>query len=219
MTPRAQQIGRPRTLCSPEVIIKKSDLDERTRYRDGGTVDIIETILAMDADSIRWIDTAGVECLRGYTDEQTLRNVWAFVKHNNRYRVDRTGHERVKSPGALFTSGTGDCKSYSIAAGALLRALGVPYKYRFTSYDAGDFSHVYLVARTRSGWLPLDAVHKKPLDEVPYRRKMDKTPAALGRIAPQWWPRQIETTQPTPTRRINWQNIGLWAFIIYLISR
>lgn len=213
--------------CSPDAIILKSDLDERTRHRNGDTGDIIETIRAMDADSARWIRPESAECLRGRTDSDTVRNVWAFVKRNNRYRADRVGHERVKSPGALFTTGTGDCKSFSIAAGALLRELGIQYRYRFTAYvPGGDFSHVYIVARTSDGdWLPLDAVHSKPLEEVKYSRKRDMAPApqAIGRIAPQWWPRDLtpKTNQPqtTETNTINWKQIGIAAAIIYLLAQ
>lgn len=209
--------------CSPDAIILKSNLDEHTRYRDGDTGDIIETIRAMDADSERWINPAAVDCLRGNTLDATLRNVWAFVKRNNRYRADRPGHERVKSPGALFTTGVGDCKSFSIAAGALLRALGIPYKYRFTSYvPGGDFSHVYIVARTPEGWAPLDAVHTKPLEEVPYLRRRDMAPAKETIAATPdsgWWPRQT-TGKPVPeTKTINWKKIGLWALLLYIIAR
>jgi len=207
---RNPYIGRSQQVCSPETIIQLGKPEEHTRYRDGDTGDIIETIMAMDAESSRWIrDDMAAECLRGDTERDTLRNVWQFVKSNNTYRPDPSGHEQVKSPRALFTTRTGDCKSYSIAEAALLRALGIPYKYRFASYDNGDFTHVYVMARTREGWLPLDAVHKKPLEEVPYRRHKDISPTAINGIG-------ITTPRPAP---VDWKTIGLWAFIIYLLTR
>lgn len=220
---RPQTIGRrSNTFCSPDTIILKSDLDERTRYRNGDTGDIIETIRAMDADSDRWINPDAVDCLRGSDTTDTLRNVWAFVKRHNRYRADRPGHEKVKSPGALFTTGVGDCKSFSIATGALLRALGIPYKYRFTAYSAGgDFSHVYVVADTPDGWVPIDAVHKKPLEEVHYTRRRDMAPAKAIAAVPGngWWPRQTEKPAPTEPKTIDWKKIGLLALLFYLIAR
>lgn len=207
-------IGRQSTTCHPEAIIKLGDPEERTRYRDGGTGDIIETILAMDGESHRWIHTdAAANCLRGESDADTLRNVWAFVKGNVQYRIDKTGHEKVKSPRALFSTGTGDCKSYSIAEGALLRALGIRYKYRFVAYGPGDYSHVYIVARTGDGWVPLDAVHKYPLEEVAYYRKKDIEPThnhtAIGAL-PQ------ATTQSNP---INLKTIGLLAILFYFFAK
>jgi len=155
-------------------------MTEKMRYRDGGTGDIIETIMWMDADSTQWVDMKAAQCLRGATLRDTLENVWRLVKRHNTYRADRPGHEQVKSPGALFTSGHGDCKSFSIAEGALLRALDIRYKYRFAAYDPGDFTHVYVMAETPVGWVPLDAVHSRPFEEVRYRKKKDIAPKNDG---------------------------------------
>lgn len=185
--------------CSPSTVIRPSQLQEFTRFRDGDTGDIIETILAMDADSARWILPGGVRCLLGKTDMQTLENVWRFVHENVRYQADRLGHERVKSPGALFTSGVGDCKSFSIAEGALLRALGIPFSYRFAAYGPGNFTHVYVVADTQRGQVILDAVHTKFNEEVAYFRKKDLRPMnlqainSLGSVSLNWQPLAITT--------------------------
>lgn len=166
---------------------------EIVRYRNGDTGNIIETILWMDAHSAKWVDTERVECLRGATERDTLHNVWAFVKKNLRYQADKPGFERVKSPGALYSSGFGDCKSFSIAEGALLRALGIPYRYRFAAYQPGDFTHVYVVGGND---VVMDAVHKRFDDEVPYRRKKDIRPTATA----------IGALPPAPPR----QDWGLW---------
>ena len=153
-----------RGACDPARLIRHSPQTEIVRHRNGDTADIIDWIMYMDAHSGEWIVTENVECLRGATDYDTLHNVWKFVKHNLRYQADRAGHERVKSPGALYASREGDCKSFSIAEGALLRALGIRYKYRFTAYEPGDYTHVYVVA---DGGVILDAVHSKFDQEVP----------------------------------------------------
>ena len=190
--PQAPAIGR-KTVCNPEAIINISDRTERVRYHDGDTGDIIETILWMDQNSRRWINQdAAADCLRGSTTEQTLRNVWSFVRSNVRYQADRPGYEKVQSPGALFTgSRKGDCKSLSIAEAALLRALDIPYKYRFASYETGgDYTHVYVVAKTPKGWVPLDAVYDYPLKEQQYVKKTDLSPrpAINGINADKWIP-------------------------------
>lgn len=168
---------RGRGGCDPARIIRHSPQTEIVRYRNGETDDIIETILWMDAHSAQWVLTENVECLRGATDYDTLRNVWRFVKSNLRYQADRPGYERVKSPGALYASKMGDCKSFSIAEGALLRALSIPYHYRFAAYEPGDFTHVYVVADANGDDVILDAVHNTFDEEVRYRKKKDIRPA------------------------------------------
>ncbi len=197
---------RGRGGCDPARLIKHSPQTEITRHRDGDTPDIIETILWMDAHSAQWVVAENVECLRGRTGYDTLHNVWKFVKNNVKYRADRPGHERVKSPGALYTSGVGDCKSFSIAEGALLRALGIPYKYRFAAYEPGDFTHVYVVALLDGKEIPMDAVPNTEFGkEVRYYRKKDSRPAkmtGMHGIAP----------QKTAT---NWTAIGLLALLIF----
>lgn len=161
--------------CSPKSIIKPSQREVYEHYRNGDTADIISTILYADARSGAFVSKS-VECLRGANEYETLRNVWAFVKNNVQYRADKAGHERVKSPGALFAIGHGDCKSFSIAIAAILRALGISYRYRFTAYAPGDVTHVYVIADGNRGPVILDAVHTKFDDEVKYYFKKDIRP-------------------------------------------
>jgi transglutaminase-like putative cysteine protease len=131
-----------------------------------------------DTRAHEFVVSEGVEkCLVGRSDYQTLRNIWSFVRNNVQYRQDRPGHEKVKSPAALFAVGHGDCKSFSVAIAAILRHLGIPYKYRFTAYSPGDYTHVYVVAYPKGNQpVIMDAVHTKFDDEVPYQRKKDYTP-------------------------------------------
>lgn len=168
-----------RTNCEPSQIIRRSEQEVYERHRSGDTSDIIETILYADSRSGAFVSD-GVECLRGPNQYETLRNVWAFVKGNIKYRADKAGHERVKSPGALFAIGHGDCKSYSIAIGAILRAMGIAYWYRFTAYGPGDVTHVYVVADGNRGPVILDAVHTKFDEEVRYYSKKDIRPKKSG---------------------------------------
>ncbi len=161
--------------CDPGQIFQKSKLTEKLRYRDGQTSDIIEVIMGMDAESDKYIKSVeALDCLLGASDYETLHNVWKFVKQNVRYKPDRRGKEVVKSPAALFEIGHGDCKSFSIAEVALLRALGFKgIRYRFTAYEPGDVTHVYVVCRLNGKDVILDAVHSKFDDEVRYYSKRD----------------------------------------------
>lgn len=196
--------------CDPARLIKHSPQTEIVRHRNGDTPDIIETILYMDAHGAAWVVTENVDCLRGATDYETLRNVWQFVKRNLRYQADRPGHERVKSPGALYTSGLGDCKSFSIAEGALLRALGIPYKYRFAAYEPGDFTHVYVVADLGGDEVIMDAVHSQFDDEVRYQKKKDIRPAKMAAMG--GMPGRCSAQRPAAF--VGLIVVGLFAYIL-----
>ncbi len=170
--------------CRPKDIFKTSALKGRVRFRDGDTDDIVKVIMDMDSMSDKYVDVEAAECLIGSDDYETLRNVWKFVKTNVTYRADARGKEVVKSPAALFEIGRGDCKSFSIAEVALLRALGFKgIRYRFAAYDGGrDVTHVYVVCKLRGQDVILDAVHSRFDDEVPYAWKKD-IPAARAHIS------------------------------------
>jgi hypothetical protein len=165
----------------PQHIILPPDGSRTVVYRDGGTRDIIRTIMAADRVSARYVCPEHLYQLKGATDVDTLRNVYRFVRSHVQYRADRPGHEVVRSPGYLFESGTGDCKSMSLAVGALCRAFGIPYRYRFVAQaGAPDFHHVYVVATTTDTGrdVPVDCVYHTFDAEAPYRRRLDLAPGA-----------------------------------------
>lgn len=173
MATRKRNIGGP---CSLKNVVSDSDQVEFVRHRSGDTADIIRTIMYADAHSGVFVSPESANCMRGYDQYETLRNVWTAVRKQIKYRADKPGHERVKSPGALVASGVGDCKSFSLLIGSILRALNIPFVYRFTSYAPGDYTHVYVVAHTGMGDVIMDAVHTKFDDEVRYKKKIDLTP-------------------------------------------
>jgi len=149
------------------------------RYRDGMTRDIISVILEQDALSQR--DIVAAERLRGRDDMDTLRNVFNFVKKNVRYRADRPGKEVVKNPAALFASGVGDCKSFSIAIVSLCRALGFRnLSYRFAAYAPGDVTHVYPVCYLGGEPVILDAVYGKFDREAPFHHVVNRRAARVA---------------------------------------
>lgn len=162
--------------CDLATFIKKSDLKREVMYRSGGTNDIVKVIAHADSMSLDWVNQDTVECLLGNTEYETLRNVWTVVKRNLTYRADLPGHEVVKSPGALVKMGIGDCKSFSLLIGAILKSLGFKYVYRFAAYEKGDVTHVYPVAMLNGKEVILDAVHTRFDEEVKYYRKKDMRP-------------------------------------------
>lgn len=164
--------------CRPRHIVRPPQGKSVVKFQHGNTADIVAVIQQQDAVSDRDIDATAAACLRGRNQTETLENIFRFVKGNIRYRADRPGTERVKSPAALFGDGVGDCKSYSIAIVALARALGISnLTYRFTAYEPGDVTHVYPVARVGGRTVILDAVYGRFDRELSYHHKKD-VPAA-----------------------------------------
>lgn len=196
----------------PNTIIGTSP-NEVVMTVNGNTRDIIRLILIADRLSGKFVDTQNAERLRGRDDYHTLENIFWFVKKNVAYKVDPNGTQDVRLPGYLFETATGDCKSYSVAIGAICRALGIPYRYRFIRQaGAANYHHVYIVATTPDGSargpVLLDAVHRSFDSEPKYSRKLDiksgqKIPAGIGGVL---------DTVPRGAWIIILLLIGLWAF-------
>lgn len=168
----------------------------------------------MDAVADKNVNVEAAQCLIGSDDYETLRNVWKFVKNNVRYRADSRGHEKVKSPAALFEIGRGDCKSFSIAEAALLRALGFKgIRYRFAAYPETptDVTHVYVVCKLRGKDVILDAVHKWFDDEVPYAWKKDIAAARISGIG--------ASQSNTQSSVVSISNLFAWGLILWGITR
>lgn len=144
---------------------------------------IIATI--MDADERSKPFTAQfAHYLKGRNDYETLGNIWNFVKTEIRYVRDRPGDEVVKSPGQLWKSREGDCKSFSIFIGSILNNLGYNYKYRVAIYSAltPQQGHIYPVAILPDGEeVVVDAVHTRFDDQAPYYKAWDYIPGTTGR--------------------------------------
>jgi len=145
---------------NPQYFIKESPQTKRVLYRDGNTADIIRVIMVADRDSSKFIDPAGIEVIRGNSERATLQNIYDLMQGRINYKTDKRGHEVVRSPAYLFYSGIGDCKSYSVAIAAMCRAVGIPYRYRFTAPSPrSKYSHVYVVATLSDGTdIALDAI-------------------------------------------------------------
>lgn len=180
----------------PTSIINPSTGQRRTVYQDGNTGDIIRVIMHADKLSGEFIKSNTVQRLQGNNDYDTLQNIYWFVKKNIQYQADQPGQEDVRSPGYLFKTAQGDCKSLSVALGALCRAFGIPYQYRFIRQaGASNYHHVYLIAFCRDGSCKeavlLDAVHRSFNSEPVYRQKLDlkpgqRSPAGIGAISFSW---------------------------------
>jgi hypothetical protein len=154
-----------------------------TTYPDGQTFDIIREILETDKLSAQ--DTLNfAPYLRGKDLLDTLSKVWHFVKGNIKYRLDPIGLQYVKTPSRTWSDKFADCKSYSIFIASLLKNLGIPFKYRFTSYlIAGDYTHVYVVVPVSGNDIIVDCVMPAFNAQKPFVRKKDYDMTQIIRLS------------------------------------
>lgn len=159
--------------------IKKTSNLEETIFENGDTQDIISVILRADSQAGPFTKTFA-PYLKGRGAKETAENAWSFVKANIRYRKDRAGHERIKSPAKLWADREGDCKSYSVFLGSIFKNLGIRYKYRFAHYATGskdkDVNHVFPVIFAGGSEIPVDAVADYFNYEEPYEYAIDYDP-------------------------------------------
>jgi transglutaminase-like putative cysteine protease len=145
----------------------------------GGVWDIVEVIIRADKDSAP--DTQELaQRLHRERPEATLHEAWQFVKTHVRYVRDKAGLETVKSPAKTWADGNGDCKAFSIFIASLLQNWGIPYVYRVAFYDPQQpqSGHIYPVAIIGGRKIPVDAVHTKFGEEVPYWKAYDVQPGS-----------------------------------------
>lgn len=159
--------------------IKPSTQAEEVLFADGDTDDIVSVILHGDRLAAPFTADFAPYFRSGATIT-TGQKVWDFVKSNIRYKKDKNGHERIKSPGKLWADKEGDCKSMSIFVASILQNLGIPYKYRFAHYPNPsrpwdkDVNHVFVVAMDATGReIPIDPVADRYNYEEPYEFSYD----------------------------------------------
>ena len=173
--------------------IRSANMGKLLTFPNGATYDIIKEILA--TDKVSSADTAlFAESLRGKTLDETLSNVWHFLKRTIRYKLDPFGIQYVKTPARTWKDKFADCKCFSIFVGSILRNLNIPFSYRFVSFQpSGDFTHVYVVVPNGSGHIIMDVVMPAYNTEKPYKSKTDYDMTKIYRLSgiPQAMPTKI----------------------------
>ena len=202
-------------------LIPRPDMIDDTIHEDGNTMDIIQTILMADGFksnmAAREMKAVSSELI-GENDYHTLMNVWEFVHDNIRYKADPRGHERIKSPSRLWHDREGDCKSFSLMIGSILRNYKtIGFSYRFVGYDRklNDYTHVYVIAHMKNRPVVMDAVHTRFDEEVPYVLKKDYSMTQISHLhgisAPNYnrgaRPSQAERFADAPRKAIRVPNI------------
>jgi predicted transglutaminase-like cysteine proteinase len=112
--------------------------------------------------------------LKASTVAQTVRNNYNFVFKHIQYQKDPAGKEQVRSPRRLVYDGKGDCDCFVTFLSSLLTNQGISHKLRVTKYNgSSEYSHIYIIVPTGSGYITLDPVVHQFNYEVPFSSKQD----------------------------------------------
>jgi hypothetical protein len=125
------------------------------------TTDIVQAILLADRYAYKDVQNFAVNI--PVSDEFAYcKAIYDFLFKNIQFQEDNLGYQGVQMPGKLWSSKKGDCKSFSIFLGALLKSRGISYSYRFVSYRTLPiWTHVYVIAHLKNGQnVILDCVYK-----------------------------------------------------------
>lgn len=149
---------------------------------DQSTGDIIQAIL--DAHE-KYKDQYDVisSYFKGYSNEQTARNIFDFLKNNIRYVIEREDKQIVRSPSAILHQAISDCKCYALFAGGICDSLGIPFCFRFSSYRPNQKNpqHVFCVINPDTkNEIWCDPVLSYFNYKKPYYYKLDKKPRKMA---------------------------------------
>lgn len=138
--------------------------------------DIISSIHKNIPRAIEEVKDISKKFLKGYSKEETCRNIWDFLKNEIHYKKDSVFDQKVKLPKRFLKDSEGDCKSYSLFTYAVLKALGDKnVRLRYAGYGLYAIpSHVYCVTKDERGKLIIiDAVWHTFNSEKKYQFKKD----------------------------------------------
>lgn len=141
-----KKVGKGYMVAMANMYISKPKFQKIIHHANGNTGDIIEVLMLNAKDS--YLETAAfAKHIKGPTLEDTLRNLWTFVKRNLIYKVDPSGEQWIQRPSrAWHGNKIVDCKSYSLFIGSVLKSLGIESCFRFVSYSSAKiYTHVYVV--------------------------------------------------------------------------
>lgn len=128
---------------------------------DYDTNDIVNAVLKADKTAYKQV-YALAKNLKYNSLDDLCRQIFDFLLFYIHYKEDEPGAQLPKKPAALWYYKQGDCKSYSIFTGAILKCLGIPYSYRFVSYKVPHlYTHVYVIAHGKNKNIIIDAVYKR----------------------------------------------------------
>jgi len=99
--------------------------------------------------------------------EDSINDIYNFMKYQLKYEIEPDSKQTSRAPLRILHdnyNGYGiDCKNYALLSGAILRALNIPYMYRYVSYNNDKkIHHVYTVAKIKNKWYHIDPLQAPP---------------------------------------------------------
>jgi hypothetical protein len=120
---------------------------------------------------------------KGYSNEQTARNIFDFLKRNIRYVIENEDQQLLRSAAAILYQAQSDCKCYSLFIGGICQSLNIPFCFRFASYRYGQKNpqHVFVVINPDTkNEIWCDPVLSYFNYHKPYQYKLDKKPRKMA---------------------------------------
>lgn len=99
--------------------------------------------------------------LKRDTLKDTLQNIWNFVYTYIQYVPDSRIMEQVRRPLRTLYDQKGDCDCYATLIGAMLKNMGIDFRFRIAAYSAGRYQHVYVIVPSNdspTGYYVVDPV-------------------------------------------------------------
>jgi hypothetical protein len=157
-------------------ILPRPDGKSKVIKRFQKVSDIVELLLIADLQNSVYKNILSSYFSTG-NKLKDIRAAYNYALANIQYLKEGT-LQTAKTIPAILNFGFGDCKHFSLFLASCCRALSIPYKFRFTSYNKYDSeaTHVYIVANVYGKELILDGVLKVFGAEKPYQYKYDYKP-------------------------------------------
>lgn len=126
-------------------MVNKSNQKEVSRIEGATISDILQQIRQAEQNGAKFITSELAELLKGKTYKETARNIWSFIRKNIQYKEDGA-HQKIQSPGALWQSRVGDCKSMTVFGASILQKMCVPYNLIVDFYypDMPTKGHIFI---------------------------------------------------------------------------
>lgn len=123
---------------------------EQIVIQDADIPGIMSLIRHAERQGASFIKPELIRSIKGASEKETYRNLWSMLRDRVKYVADGDV-QRVQSPGALWTSGVGDCKSFAVFVASVLQKMCVPYDLVLDRYEASRPNHGHIYVKTKSG--------------------------------------------------------------------
>lgn len=115
-----------------------------TTIGNGGLKLTIDVILKTVIDNA-FLMQEFAEKIAGDDLEQTVYNIWHFIKTNIEYVKDKPLTEEIRTPQRLLNDKKGDCDDFSIFAASILKSLNYePFFYIVAFNNLENYGHIYV---------------------------------------------------------------------------